>query len=101
MDERPDMPSNAAAGMLATPLSIACETMWKIGPEWAAQHAKCVMPMAHTGHARMMEAPPFAATGCPSGTPIVGMLSARLVARGALRRRHAVGITMIHARSPR
>ena len=35
-----------AAAIADTPWSIAWVIMWKIGPEWAAQHAKYVSAMA-------------------------------------------------------
>ena len=36
----PESPSIEAAAILVTPRSIACATMWKIGPECAAQQPK-------------------------------------------------------------
>src|SRR5919204_1078239 len=91
IDENPDTPSIVAAAMAGTPRSMACETMWKIGPECAAQHAKWVMPMAQTGQAVKIERSVFAmpATDRALSEP------------GALRRRSAEGITMSQARSPR
>src|SRR5213083_2888712 len=46
IEARPEMPNTVAAAMTATPWSVACVTMWKIGPECAAQHAKWVSAMA-------------------------------------------------------
>src|SRR5207245_1655070 len=42
IEARPETPSTVAAAIAATPWSVACVTMWKIGPEWAAQHARRV-----------------------------------------------------------
>ena len=39
-EARPATLSTVAAAIADTPWSIACVTMWKIGPECAAQHAK-------------------------------------------------------------
>ena len=50
MEERPEAPSKLAAAIAPTPWSIACDTIWKIGPECAAQHPKCVSAMAQNGH---------------------------------------------------
>ena len=46
---------------------MAWVTRWKIGPEWAAQHAKCVNAIAQNGPLRKM-APALnapGAEGCP------------------------------------
>ena len=45
-EARPAALSTVAAAIAGTPWSIAWVTMWKIGPECAAQHAKCVSAMA-------------------------------------------------------
>src|SRR5213083_2088541 len=37
IEARPEMPNTVAAAMTATPWSVACVTMWKIGPECAQQ----------------------------------------------------------------
>ena len=59
MEDRPETPRIEAAAMLPTPWSVAWETRWKIGPECAAQHAKCVSAMAQMGHDTRI---------CPNGT---------------------------------
>src|SRR5437773_2353027 len=46
IDESPETPRTVAATMGMTPWLIACVTMWKIGPECAAQQAKCVSAIA-------------------------------------------------------
>src|SRR3989441_571107 len=46
IDARPDTPNTVAATIAATPWSIACVTMWKMGPECAAQQARCVSAIA-------------------------------------------------------
>jgi len=46
IEANPDTPSTAAATIAVRPWSMAWVTMWKMGPEWAAQQAKCVSPIA-------------------------------------------------------
>ena len=45
-EARPAALSTVVAAIAETPWSIALVTMWKIGPECAAQHAKWVSAMA-------------------------------------------------------
>jgi hypothetical protein len=45
-DARPATLSTVVAAITGTPWSIACVTMWKIGPECVAQHAKNVNAIA-------------------------------------------------------
>src|SRR2546425_6745063 len=52
MDVNPDTLSTVAAVITVTPWSMACVTMWKIGPECAPQQAKCASPRAQNCGAR-------------------------------------------------
>ena len=92
-DARPATLSTVAAAIAGTPRSIACVTMWKIGPECAAQHAKCVSAMAANCGVR---------TTCPivrSG-PAAAVAASPASAAGGLRTRKAAGRITSHTRSP-
>src|SRR3970282_660308 len=49
IDATPDTPKTEAAAIFATPRSMAWATMWKMGPEWAAQQAKWVSAIVQNG----------------------------------------------------
>ena len=69
--------------------------MWKIGPEWAAQHAKWVSAIAQNWGARTTSRVVYsrrAAAAPPSATTPISA--------GAFLIRSATGITMSQARSP-
>src|SRR5262245_24919292 len=67
-----------------------------MGPECAAQQAKWVIAIAHTGQARTRDAPP-SGRGRAITTNLVGLPGAV----GALLSSRAAGITRSQARSPR
>ena len=95
MEDRPETPRIEAAAMLPTPRSMAWETRWKIGPECAAQHAKCVSAMAQMGHDARI---------CPTGDETLARPLAQPGAGAAVGdglRKSAQGITISQARSPR
>src|SRR5262245_19117456 len=95
IEERPDTPRTVAATIVATPWSIACVTMWKIGPAWAAQQAKWVIAIAQNCGAlktSRVENSRCRVAAPPSAT---APMSA-----GAFLTRSATGITTSHARSP-
>src|SRR3990172_1423287 len=99
MEESPEAPRMPAAAILVIPWSMAWETMWKSGPEWAVQQAKWVSEMAQKGQERQTPsaAPPgvWVARGLERG--VVGSV----IGAGGLRRSRAAGITMSQAMSPR
>src|SRR5918999_5987197 len=67
--------------------------MWKIGPECAAQHAKCVKAMAANCGVR---------SACPtvSDPPSALCDATAAAASGGLRTRNAAGMMTSHTRSP-
>ena len=87
------MPNTVAAAMTATPWSVACVTMWKIGPECAAQHAKWVSAMAQNCGAASTSRVVYSrrlAPGAGAGrSSLAGSRSSR-----------ATGTMTSHARSP-
>ena len=85
-----------AAAIADTPWSIAWVTMWKIGPEWAAQHAKYVSAMAANWGVRSACA---AVSSLPSA-PAVGSGRAAVAGAGGSRTSNAAGMMTSHARSP-
>ncbi len=84
-----------AAAIAGTPRSIAWVTMWKIGPEWAAQHAKCVSAMAANWGVRTTC--PIVRSG-PAAAAAAGVAAA--ADAGGLRTRKAAGRITSHTRSP-
>ena len=93
MEVSPEIPSAPAAASAGTPWSMACETMWKIGPECAAQQAKCVRAIAQKV-LDVQSAWDVRAGGGPCREGDAAAAGARL-------RRNAAGITMRKASSPR
>src|SRR5437879_10841911 len=80
---------------------MAWETMWKMGPECAAQQAKWVSPMAHTGHARKIEAPALGTLERPAREAPAPRFPTGAAVSGAFLSKNAEGITTSQARSPR
>src|SRR6185312_9816655 len=94
---RPAAPSTVAAVSGATPQSAAYATMWKIGPEWAAQHAK--FASARLQNTGVFSAP---ATVMPAGeAPAAnGTPADRASATGAGRNSSAAGRMIAQAMNP-
>ncbi len=94
-EARPAALSTVAAAIADTPWSIALVTMWKIGPECAAQHAKWVSAMAANCGVRSASATVNSrAATAPGGEPPPG------AAAGGWRTSRAAGMSRSHARSP-
>ena len=94
-EARPAALSTVAAAMAGTPWSIAWVTMWKIGPECAAQHAKYVKAMAANCGVRSACAAVSARPAVPAD------VSARRPSPpGGSRTNSAAGTMMSHASSP-
>ena len=88
--------STVTAAIADTPRSIAWVTMWKIGPECAAQHAKYVSAMTancgvRSACAAVSSPPPAPAAG---DAPTAGDIS------GGSRTSSAAGMMTSHARLP-
>ena len=95
-EARPATLNTVAAAMAGTPRSIAWVTMWKIGPECAAQHAKWVSAMAANCGVR-------SACATVSSRPSARGRASRPAAdagAGGSRTSSAAGMMTSHARSP-
>ena len=87
--------STVAAAIAETPWSIALATMWKIGPECAAQHAKNVSAMAANCGVRSACATVRSRSGGrAAGPPAPGAIA------GGFLTSSAAGMTVTHTRSP-
>jgi hypothetical protein len=91
----PAAPNTVAAAIADTPWSMALVTMWKIGPEWAAQQAKCVSEMAANCGVRRASAAVNSRPPAPAVATIAPGASA-----GGGRTRRAAGMMRSQARSP-
>src|SRR5436309_5546054 len=87
--------STVAAAIAGTPWSIAWVTMWKIGPEWAAQHAKLVSAIAANCGVRRA----WATVNSPPSAPVAAHAAPGPEAAGS-RTTKAAGTLRSHARSP-
>ena len=88
--------STVAAAIADTPWSIAWVTMWKTGPEWAAQQAKYVRAMAANCGVRSACAAVMSWPSAPAAEPEV----ASVVEAGGSRTSRATGMTTSHTTSP-
>ena len=88
--------STVAAAIAGTPWSIAWVTMWKIGPECAAQHAKNVSAMAANCGVRSA----CATVSSRPSAPAAAAGGARRRGAGGLRTSSAAGMMTSQASSP-
>ena len=96
MDENPETPSAVAATIGVSPWSVACVTMWKIGPECAAQHAKCVNAIIQNCGVASTSPAEYAWPPAGAAPP-----SAAAPRSAGSRISRATGMITSHARSPR
>ena len=94
-EARPATLSTVVAAIADTPWSMTLVTMWKIGPECAAQHAKYVKEMAANWGVRNTWAAVNSRPSAPRCQP-----GPAPTTTGGSRTRRAAGMMMSHVSSP-